>query len=99
MNVGVAYASSTKQVWLRLDVPENSTVREVIERSGLLQQFPEIDLEKQKVGVFGKPTKLNAIVEEGIRVEIYRPITADPEVAKRRCATTAEQIEGLEKPG
>ncbi|VAW82504.1 UPF0125 protein RatB [hydrothermal vent metagenome] len=84
MNVGVAYASSTKQVWLQLDVPEGSTVRDVIEYSGLLQQFPEINLEKQKVGVFGRPTKLNATVEEGTRVEIYRPITADPEIAERR---------------
>ena len=84
MNVGVAYASSTKQVWLQLDVPEGSTVRDVIERSGMLLQFPEIDLEKQKVGVFGKPTRLNATVEEGSRVEIYRPITADPETVERR---------------
>jgi len=84
MNVGVAYADRFKQIWLKLDVPEGSTVLEAIERSGLLQQFPEIDLRKHKVGVFGKLTKLDARLEEGTRVEIYRPITADPETVERR---------------
>ncbi|MCG8023507.1 MAG: RnfH family protein [Candidatus Thiodiazotropha endolucinida] len=84
MNVGVAYADKFKQVWLKLEVPDNSTVREAIECSGLLDQFPEIDLNKQKVGIFGKVTKLDAKVEEGARVEIYRQITADPELVERR---------------
>lgn len=84
MNVGVAYASRFKQVWLTLDVPEGSTVRQAIELSGLLQQFPDIDLAEQKVGVFGKITKLESPVEEGTRIEIYRPITADPEMVERR---------------
>jgi hypothetical protein len=84
MNVGVAYASSKKQVWLKLEVPEGSTVRDVIAQSGLLKQFPEIDLDTQKVGIFGKLTKLDAVVEDGSRIEIYRPITADPELVERR---------------
>jgi putative ubiquitin-RnfH superfamily antitoxin RatB of RatAB toxin-antitoxin module len=84
MNIGVAYADKFKQVWIKLEIPDESTVRQAIEHSGLLEQFPEIDLEKQKVGVFGKITKLNAKLEEGSRVEIYRPITADPELVERR---------------
>ena len=84
MNVGVAYADKFKQVWLKLEVPDDSTVREAIEHSGILKQFPDIDLEKQKVGVFGKLTKLNAKIEEGSRIEIYREITADPELVERR---------------
>ncbi|AKH21678.1 RnfH family protein [Sedimenticola thiotaurini] len=84
MNVGVAYADKFKQVWLKLEVPNGSTVRQAIEHSGMLRQFPEIDLEKQKVGVFGKVTKLDSPVEEGVRIEIYRPITADPELVERR---------------
>ena len=84
MNVGVVYAKSTKQIWLQLDVPDGSTVQQAIELSGLLQQFPEINLSKQKVGIFGKLTKLDSIVEEGQRIEIYRPITADPETVERR---------------
>lgn len=84
MNVGVAYADKFKQVWLKLDVPEGSTAREAIERSGLLIQFPEIDLDRQKIGVFGKLIKPDTVLEEGTRVEIYRPITADPETVERR---------------
>lgn len=84
MNIGVAYADKFKQVWLKLDVPEGATVKEAIEKSGLLTQFPEIDLNKQKVGIFGKLTKLDAKLEEGTRIEIYRPITADPETVERR---------------
>ncbi|MEJ2692093.1 MAG: RnfH family protein [Candidatus Thiodiazotropha sp.] len=84
MNVGVAYADKFKQIWLKLEVPDDSTVRQAIEHSGLLKQFPEIDLENQKVGVFGKLIKLDAKLEEGSRIEIYRPITADPELVERR---------------
>lgn len=84
MNVGVAYADKFKQVWLTLDVPEGSTVKDAIEKSGLLTQFPEIDLNTQKIGVFGKLTRLDAVLEHGTRVEIYWPITADPETVERR---------------
>ncbi len=84
MNVGVAYANKLKQVWLKLEVPDGASVQEAIEHSGILKQFPEIDLEEQKVGIFGKVTKLSTTVKEGDRVEIYRPITADPELVERR---------------
>jgi len=84
MNVGVCYATPARQVWLKIDVPEGSTVRDAIVLSGLLQQFPTIDLETQKVGVFGKVTKLDATLTEGERVEIYRAITADPEQVERK---------------
>jgi uncharacterized protein len=84
MNIGVAYADKFKRLWLQLEVPDGSTVREAIERSGLLPQFPEIDLATQEVGIFGKIVKLNARVSDGDRVEIYRPITADPETVERR---------------
>ncbi len=84
MHVGVAYADRFKQTWLKLDVPDGSTLRDAIERSGLLNQFPEIDLESNKVGIFGRLTKLDAKLNDGDRVEIYRPITADPETVERR---------------
>lgn len=86
MNVGVCYALADRQLWLRLDVPEGSTIAEAIQLSGLLKQYPEIDLESQKVGVFGKIAKLDAAVKEGDRVEIYRKITADPTQVQRRRA-------------
>ncbi len=84
MNVGIAYSVPDQQIWLRMEVPDDSTVREAIERSGLLKRFPDIDLETQKVGIFGKFTKLDATVKEGDRIEIYRPIIADPETIERR---------------
>lgn len=78
LHVGVAYATPARQVWLKLDVPEGATVADAIARSGILAQFPEIDLDAQKVGIFGKVTPLTATVADGDRIEIYRPITADP---------------------
>lgn len=84
MLVGVAYADKFKQTWLKLDVPEGSTLREAIERSGLLERFPEIDLGVNKVGVFGKLSRLDTRLSDGDRVEIYRPITVDPETVERR---------------
>jgi putative ubiquitin-RnfH superfamily antitoxin RatB of RatAB toxin-antitoxin module len=84
MNVGVCYAQADRQIWLRLEVPEGSTIAEAIELSGLVSQYPEIDLESQKVGIFGKISKLDAPVKDGDRVEIYRKITADPQQVQRR---------------
>lgn len=84
MHVGVAYSDKFKQTWLKLDVPDGSTVREAIERSGLLDQYPDIDLNQNKVGIFGKIVPLSAQLSDGNRVEIYRPITADPETVERR---------------
>ncbi len=84
MNVGVCYAEAERQLWLRLEVPDGSTIQETIELSGLLKQYPHIDLETQKVGVFGKLAKLDTPIKEGDRVEIYRKITADPQQVQRR---------------
>ncbi len=69
---------------MKLEVPDGSTVRQALELSGILERFPTIDLETQKVGIFGKLTKLDAVLENGNRVEIYHPITADPETVERR---------------
>lgn len=84
MNVGVCYADSDRQLWLRMEVPDDSSVEEAINHSGILQRFPEIDLSVQKVGVFGKLVKLDAPVKEGDRIEIYRAIVADPKTVRRR---------------
>jgi len=84
MNVGVCYAEADRQVWLRLETPDGSTVEQAIRHSGILKRFPEIDLSQQKVGIFGKLVKLDASVKEGDRIEIYRPIIADPKTVRRR---------------
>ncbi|BAE51423.1 RnfH family protein [Paramagnetospirillum magneticum] len=96
MKIGVVYALPSRQSWLSIDVPEGTTVKEAIQKSGILNQFPEIDLETQKVGIFGKAAALDAVVEEGARIEIYRPITVDPKTVKRRAAPEAPAAGGTE---
>ncbi len=84
MNVGIAYARPTAQIWRNLEVREGATVREVIEASGLLGEFPELDLAVNKVGIFGAIAKLEKPVKEGDRVEIYRPIHPDAELLDKK---------------
>ncbi len=84
MNVGVCYAESDRQLWMRLEVPDDSTIEQAIGLSGVLKLYPEINLTTQKVGIFGKISPLDTVVKEGDRVEIYRQITADPQTVQRR---------------
>lgn len=84
MQVGVAYCEPEQQIWLRIEVPAECTVQDAIERSGILETFPSIDLEAQQVGIFGKLTKLEATLQPGDRVEIYRKIIVDPKTVPRR---------------
>jgi len=84
MQIGVAYSEPGQQIWLNIEVPDESNVQQAIERSGILKQFPHIDLAAQKVGVFGRLVKLEAALKPGDRIEIYRPIIADPETVPRR---------------
>ncbi|MBU1689887.1 MAG: RnfH family protein [Gammaproteobacteria bacterium] len=91
MKISIAYAAPARQAWLSIDLPDGATVRDAIERSGVLQQFPEIDLEQQKVGIFSKLTKLDAALADGDRIEIYRPITCDPKMVKRKAKAEGEE--------
>lgn len=84
VQIGVAYSEPGQQIWLNIEVPDESTVADGIERSGLLKQFPHIDLSIQKVGVFGRLVKLEAALKPGDRIEIYRAIIADPTTVPRR---------------
>ncbi|MGA7817539.1 RnfH family protein [Caballeronia sp.] len=83
--IEVCYALPDGQsVFCALSLAEGATVREAIEASGLLGRFPEIDLDVQKVGVFGKIRQLDAVLADLDRVEIYRPLKFDPKVARQR---------------
>jgi len=84
MQVGVAYSEPGRQTWVTIDVPDEATVRDAIEHSGILRQFPHIDLATQKIGVFSRLVKLDAPLRAGDRIEIYRPITCDPQTVPRR---------------
>ena len=94
MKVGIAYALPKRQIWLTVEVPEGATIREAIDSSGILAQFPDIDLEHQKVGVFGKVAALDSKLEDGDRVEIYRPLIADPKTIKSRAKAGSEGASG-----
>jgi len=85
--VEVVYALTGRQLVLALDVAADASIEEVIRASGILEKYPEIDLSSNKVGVFGKLGKLTDTLQAGDRVEIYRPLIADPkEVRKKRAA-------------
>jgi putative ubiquitin-RnfH superfamily antitoxin RatB of RatAB toxin-antitoxin module len=84
MQIGVAYSEPSQQMWLSIEVPDGATVLEAIEKSGILRMFPHIDLASQKVGIFGKLVKPDATLRAGDRIEIYRPITCDPQTVPRR---------------
>ncbi|MBN9421551.1 MAG: RnfH family protein [Candidatus Accumulibacter sp. 66-26] len=87
LSIEVIYALPHKQEIVALKLPQGATARQAIEASGLLQKYPEIDLAKNKLGVFAKLTKPDAALRDKDRVEIYRPLIADPkEVRKQRAA-------------
>ena len=87
MLVEVAYALENKQTLLELKVSEGTTPKQAVELSGFIDIYPQIDLTKDKTGIFGKIAKLDAVLREKDRVEIYRPLIADPkQVRKERAA-------------
>ena len=84
--VEVAYARPDHQVIIALEVPEGTTIEGAIELSGICDEFPEIDLTRNKVGIFGRLQKLHTVLRERDRVEIYRPLIADPKEVRRQRA-------------
>ncbi len=92
MLVEVAYAKPDNQVILTVDVDDTATVNEAIVLSGILDQFPEIDLKKNKVGIFGKISKLDANLRDKDRVEIYRPLIADPKASRKKRAAKKDRL-------
>ena len=87
INVEVIYALANQQDIARVSLPKGSTATQAIEASGLLVKHPEIDLKKNKIGVFAKLAKADTVLRDRDRIEIYRPLIADPkEVRKQRAA-------------
>jgi len=87
LNIEVCYALSGKQEIVRLKLPTGATAQQALEASGLLTKYPEIDLKKNKFGIFAKLSKIDSVLRDQDRVEIYRPLIADPkEVRKQRAA-------------
>lgn len=83
INIEIAYANLEKQALITLQVAKNYTIQTAIEQSGILKQFPEIDLGINKVGIFSKTAALTTVLHEGDRVEIYYPLLIDPKAARK----------------
>lgn len=83
IQIEVVYALRDRQALLAVEMEEGGTVGRAIQRSGILGQFPEIDFAQAKVGIFGKTAALDTPVRDGDRVEIHRPLIADPKQARR----------------
>lgn len=90
IHVEVVYALPLEQRVFTLVVNENMTVEEIIKQSGVLELYPEVDLAVNKVGVFSRNVKLDATVRDKDRIEIYRPLLADPKEIRRKRAEQAK---------
>ncbi len=93
IEVEVVYAAVDRQVLRTLSVPEGATVREAVLKSGIGDEFPELDLSACPLGIFGKVVADPQVrlIQAGDRIEIYRPLLADPkEVRRLRAAKAAE---------
>jgi putative ubiquitin-RnfH superfamily antitoxin RatB of RatAB toxin-antitoxin module len=97
MQVEVVFALPEKQTLLALQVPVNTTVIEAVELSGILALHPEIDLSRQKLGIFGRLAKPGEVLQPGDRVEILRPLKADPKEVRRRLAAEGKTMGKLDK--
>jgi uncharacterized protein len=85
--VEVIYARPDTQQGIIIKLPQGSTIRAAIERSRIMETFPEIDLAINRVGIYGELRNLGDSVQDGDRVEIYRPLLVDPKEARRRKAS------------
>ena len=89
LRIEVTYALREEQVLLELEMAEGTTARQAVERSGILRRFPDIDLAQAGLGIFGRVVSPDTPLRDGDRVEIYRPLIADPRQARR---TRAKQL-------
>jgi putative ubiquitin-RnfH superfamily antitoxin RatB of RatAB toxin-antitoxin module len=84
--VEVAYALPAEQVILPIKVAAGTTAESAVKQSGILTKFPEINLAENKIGIFGKLTQLDTVLRDKDRIEIYRPLIADPKEVRRQRA-------------
>lgn len=96
ITIEIVYALAHQQTLLKQSLPAGITVADAINASGILLKHPEIDLAKNKFGIFGKLTKADAVLRDKDRVEIYRPLIADPKEVRRQ---RAEEGKAMKKGG
>ncbi|CAB5587941.1 RnfH family protein [Providencia hangzhouensis] len=92
LNIEVTYALPEKQFLLSVKVKEGATIEEAILASGILALRDDIDLKKNKIGIYSRPAKLTDLVQDGDRVEIYRPLIADPKELRRKRAEKFKEV-------
>lgn len=90
--IEVAYAKPERQLILVLEAEPGITAKEAVMRSGILDEFPEIDIETAKLGIFGKAAPASTVLKPMDRVEIYRPLIADPKEARKKRAAEGKQL-------
>ncbi|PSU39841.1 RnfH family protein [Photobacterium phosphoreum] len=91
IHVEVVYALPNVQRVLKLAVVAETSIQAIIEQSGILTMYPEIDLNTNKVGIYSRNVKLDATARDGDRIEIYRPLIADPREIRRKRAEQAKK--------
>ena len=96
INIEVVFALRDEQTLFKKAVPSGCTVMEGIQASGLLDKYSELDLAAHKLGIFGKLTKADTVLRDKDRIEIYRPLIADPKEVRRR---RAEEGKVMKKGG
>ena len=92
ISVEVVYATPNKQKIYDIKLPTGSTAQDAIHQSGVLNDFAEIDLNSQKIGIFAKSVKLDTVLRAKDRVEIYRPLIADPKEVRRQRAEAGKAM-------
>ena len=97
MIIEVTYALSDKQSLISLEVEEGTTIKEAIEASGVLDTYNQIDLTRDKVGIFSKFATLETVLREKDRVEIYRPLIADPKKVRKERASKGKAMRSVKK--
>ena len=97
MIVEVAYALPDKQSLVSLEVDEGTTINEAIEASGVLDTYDQIDLTRDKVGIFSKFATLDTVLREKDRVEIYRPLIANPKQVRKERAAKGKAMRSVKK--
>ena len=97
IEVEVAYALPEKQAIIELEVPEGTTALEAAQQSGITARFDDIDLDNAKLGIFGKVASPKQVLQAGDRVEIYRPLLADPKEVRKERAARAKERRAQEK--
>ena len=97
IEVSVAYALPEQNFWQYMRVPAGTTTREAIQKSGVLEDFSDLDLETLSIGIFALPTKLDQVLADGDRVEIYRALLVDPKTVPRKAKSKAKSQAKTEK--